>query len=170
MTFSIHAASIPVFARALRNLDGVLAKAADHAAVTGVDVETYVGMRLAPDMDPLLKQIQRASDSAKGAATRLAGLPSVALADDEATFADLRGRIARTLEIIEGVDPAALDGAEDRTVVLSLPSGALTFTGQSYLLGFALPNFFFHVTTAYAILRHAGVPLGKMDYLGRPQT
>jgi len=125
-----------------------------------------VGARLAPDMLTLAGQIQRASDSAKGAAARLAGIENPSFADDETTFADLQERIVKTRRFLEGVSAEQIDGSAARSIELNLGT-KVTFRGDDYLLNFALPNFYFHVTTAYDILRHSGVPVGKMDYLGK---
>lgn len=123
--------------------------------------------RLAPDMRPLSSQIQLASDSAKGAMARLSGGTPPAMPDTETTIDQLRARIAATIDYVKSVPAEAVDGSEERDVVLRTPSGDIPFKGLAFLTGFALPNFLFHVTTAYAILRHSGVPLGKLDFLGR---
>lgn len=168
MSFSIYEASAPVFVASLTNLQALL----DKALAEGGDETALLKARLAPDMHPLPNQIQLASDSAKGAVARLAGIEAPPMADTEASFAELKTRCRKTIDFIAGVDPVAFEGAEDREVVLKLPGGlGYRFTGRAYLTGFALPNFFFHITTAYALLRAAGVPLGKPDYLahiGRP--
>lgn len=162
MSFTIHQACAPIFVRALTNMSGFL----DKAAAAGLDEASLMEARLAPDMKPLPFQFQSASDSAKGCIARLAGIEPPAMADTETSFAELKDRCARTIAFIQSVDPAALDGAEDREVVLRFPGTEMKFTGAGFLTGFALPNFMFHVTTAYAILRHAGAPLGKLDFLG----
>ena len=162
MTISMHKASAPVFLRMLTNLDQLLAKAEDNAKARGFDPDLLVTQRLAPDMRPLSSQIQLASDSAKGAMARLSGGAPPAMPDTETTIDQLRARIAATIDYVKSVPAEAVDGSEERDVVLRTPSGDLAF-----LTGFALPNFLFHVTTAYAILRHSGVPLGKLDFLGR---
>lgn len=162
MAFGIYEASAPVFVRALNNLSAIL----DKAIQQGFDEQTLLNARLAPDMRPLTAQIQLASDTSKGAVARLAGVPNPPMADTEATVAELKDRINATLAFIRSVEPSAFDGAEDREVVLKLPSGEMQFNGAGYLTGFALPNFFFHVTTAYDILRNAGVQIGKLDFLG----
>jgi hypothetical protein len=161
MPLSLYEVSAPVFARSLADMAGWL----DKAEAEGRDEAAFMAARLAPDMRPLPAQFQMASDSAKNAVGRLAGVEAPAMADTEASFAELRDRVRRTIAFIEGVDPAAFDGAEDREVVFRVPSGGWRWSGREYLTGFALPNFFFHVTTAYAILRHAGVGLGKPDFL-----
>jgi hypothetical protein len=166
MPVSMHRASVPVFVRALKVLATLLEKGEAHAKAQGWNPDDLVADRLAEDMLPLSGQIQRASDAAKGAVARLTGVDAPAMADEEATFAQLQKRVADTLAYIQSVDPQAFEGSEDRTVELKLPGGTLTFTGEDYLFGFALPNFFFHVVTAYDILRHKGVSIGKLDYLG----
>jgi hypothetical protein len=161
MSFTIYDASAPVFINALRDMRAWL----DKAAAEKTEAE-LVEARLAPDMRPLPAQYQMASDSAKNAIARLAGIEAPAMADTETSFAELKERCDRTIAFIESVDAAALEAAEERNVELRFPNGmGYRFTGRTYLTGFALPNFFFHVTTAYAILRAAGVTLGKPDFL-----
>ena len=166
MTISLYQSSVPDFVRTLGNLSRILDKAVAHAADKGLDASTLVNARLAPDMFPLARQVQSACDAAKLATARLSGVQAPVHADTETTFGQLQERIHQTLAFLRSVDAAQIDGQEDRPVTLKTPSRELAFTGQSYLLGFALPNFFFHVTTAYAILRHEGVALGKMEYRG----
>lgn len=161
MSISIYDMSAPVFINALTDMRAWLDKA------SGTKSETeLLEARLAPDMRPLSAQFQMASDSAKGAMARLSGAEAPAMADTEASFDELRARCNRTIAFIKSVDPAKLAEAAEREVILKFPNGmGFRFTGQQFLSGFALPNFFFHVTTAYAILRAAGVPLGKQDFL-----
>lgn len=166
MPLSMHRASVPVFVRALNVLATLLDKGEAHAKAQGWNPDDLVAARLADDMLPLSGQIQRASDASKGAVARLTGVEAPAMPDEETTLAQLQKRVADTLAYIQSVAPEAFEGAETRTVELKLPGGTLTFTGEDYLLGFALPNFFFHVVTAYDVLRHKGVPIGKLDYLG----
>ncbi len=166
MSFSAYDITIPVFERGFANLSSILAKGLAHAEAAGIDPATYVEARLAADMLPLAGQIQRASDTAKGCAARLAGVTPPSFADEEVSFADLEARIARTRSFLAGIDRTALDGADARTVVLRAGGNERSFLGRDYILQHALPNFFFHVTTAYAILRQNGVPVGKRDYLG----
>lgn len=166
MSIDLHQASAPVFVHTLGALSKILDKAAAHAKAKNIDPAVLLQARLAPDMFPLVRQVQSASDAAKGCMARLAGVPVPAMPDTETTFDELRERIGRTVEFVTGVPADAVVGAEDRPVVLKLRSGELNFTAQHYLLHFALPNFFFHVTTAYDILRHNGVELGKRDFLG----
>ncbi len=168
MSISMYAASAPLFLRMLGNLDQLLEKAEANAKERGFDPNVLVTQRLAPDMRPLSAQIQLASDSAKGAMARLSGGAAPSMPDTEATIADLRTRTSNTIDYVKSVPASAIDGSEEREVVLKFPNGEMKFTGLAYLTGFVIPNFLFHVTTAYAILRHNGVPLGKMDFLGRP--
>lgn len=163
---SLYRTSIPVFVRAFGNLSAILDKAAAHAEARKFDPSVLVNARLAPDMFPLSRQVQSASDSAKGCAARLAGIDIPRFEDTETTFAELQARIAKTVAFLQGVKPAQLDGSEDRTITLKLRTREVSFTAPDYLLNFALPNFFFHVTTAYGILRHNGVDIGKTDFLG----
>lgn len=161
MSFSIFDASAPVFTNSLRNMRSWL----DKAAAEGSEAE-LLEARLAPDMRPLPAQFQMASDSAKNAMARLCGIEAPVMADSESSFAELKERCDRTIAFITGIDPGKLEGSEDREVTLRFPNGmGYRFSGKAYLTSFALPNFFFHVTTAYAILRAAGVQLGKPDFL-----
>jgi hypothetical protein len=157
---------VPALARQLRAMKGVLAKAEAHAREQGADPGQMLGLRLAPDMLPLVNQVRIACDHAKGATYRLAGREVPPLADEEASFQDLQARLDRTLELIAAVPEAEFEGAEGREVVLRTRMGEMTLTGSDYLWFFALPNFFFHATTAYDVLRANGVPLGKRDFLG----
>lgn len=162
MTFSLYQASAPVFVRSLRNMSAWLDKAEREDA----DAQALMEARLAPDMRPFPAQFQMASDSAKNAVARLTGGSAPSMPDTETSFDELRERCRRTVDYIEGVDPAAFEGAETREVVMKFPNGmGYRWQGAEYLTGFALPNFFFHVTTAYALLRAAGVPVGKPDFL-----
>ena len=167
MTISIHSASAPLFVRMLGNLNGWLEKAQGHAEVKKFDSANYLGLRLAPDMLPFSRQIQIASDTAKGCVARLAGVELPKFEDNEATIDELRARIAKTIDFIQSVPADKFEGAETRDVELPRRSGEpLRFKGEAYLKHFALPNFFFHATTAYALLRHNGVDVGKTDFLG----
>ncbi len=162
MSFSIYAASAPVFASALTNIQAWI----DKTAAEGKDEAAIVAARLAPDMAPFSAQIQMASDTAKFAVARLTGVEAPSMPDTEKSFAELKQRCQRTADFIRGVDPAAFDGADEREVVLKFPNGmGYRFDGAGYLTGFALPNFYFHVTTAYALLRANGVTIGKPDFL-----
>lgn len=167
MSLSMHSVSVPVIQRMLGNLLKWLDKAEAHAQARKFSPDNYLALRLAPDMLPLLKQIQIASDNAKGCVARLAGQEIPKWDDTETTLADVRARIQRTLDYVASVPAAAFEGSETREIVIPLRNrDPLVFTGENYLRHFALPNFYFHVTTAYALLRHAGVELGKGDYLG----
>jgi len=168
MTISMHSASAPVFGRMLGNLLAWLDKAEAHATARKFDGANYLGLRLAPDMLPFTRQIQIASDAAKGCMARLAGQELPSWEDNEASVADLRARIQKTIDYVRNFEPAQIDGSEGREITIPRRSGEpLKLTGEAFLKHYALPNFFFHMTTAYALLRHAGVDLGKADYLGR---
>lgn len=162
----MYRASVPVVLKALTNLKAILGKAEAWAAEKGIKDATVLNARLALDMLPFSKQIQLVSDTAKGVAARLGGVENPSYADEETTFADLHDRLQKTIDFVKSVDAAGFAGSETREVVLKFPNRMIEFKGLDYLTGFALPNLFFHVTTAYAILRHSGVPLGKSDYLG----
>jgi hypothetical protein len=163
----MYQASVPVFTKTLGNLAGILDKAAAFAAAKKVDESVLLGYRLAPDMLTLAKQIQIATDHAKGAPARLAGIEAPVFENTEASFTEFKVRIDKILAFIGTLKPAQIDGSEDRDISLKIGGNVLSYQGQPYLLHFALPNFFFHVTTAYAILRHCGVDLGKKDFIGQ---
>ena len=167
MSLSMYQASIPVFTRMLGNLSAILKKAEANAEARKIDPSVFVNARLAPDMHPLSRQIQIATDAVKGGAARLAGVEIPSFPDTETTFAELHERIAKTIAFLETFKPAQIDGSEERTITLKLGPTEVSFPGQTYLLNFVIPNFFFHLTTAFAILRHNGVDVGKMDFLGR---
>ena len=162
----MYKASVPVILNALTNLKAILGKAEAWAGEKGIKDATVLNARLALDMLPFSKQIQLVSDTAKGAAARLGGVENPPYADQEATFAELHERLQKTIDFVQSVDTKGFDGSESRDIVLKFPSRTIEFKGLDYLTGFVLPNMFFHVTTAYAILRHSGVPIGKSDYLG----
>lgn len=162
MPLSMSQASVPLFLRALRNLSEILKKGEAHA-----DAATLAEARLYPDMLTLAGQIQRASDAAKACVARLSGTEAPSFPDEEKTFAELQARIQKTIDYVKSVPPAQIDGSETREIRFRAGKNEYTFTGVQYLQGFAIPNFFFHVTVAYAILRHKGVAVGKMDFLGR---
>lgn len=166
MSVSLYDVSIPIFTLTLSNLSAILDKAAAHAEGKKVDPKVVAGARLIVDMLPLSSQIQIACDTAKGAASRLAGVEVPKHEDTEATIAELKARIAKTIEFIKTIKPEQLQGAETREIVLKFPQSTLKFTGINYLTNFVLPNLFFHVTVAYALLRKNGVDLGKRDFLG----
>ena len=171
MSISMHSASVPVFARMLQNMLNWLDKAQQHAETKKFDTANYLGLRLAPDMLPFTKQIQIATDAAKGCTARLAGIEVPKWDDNEASFDELRARIRRTIDFVQSVPAQSIVGSEEREVALPMRSGdTMKFAGQRYLEHWALPNFFFHVTTTYALLRHAGVDLGKADFLRGAQV
>jgi uncharacterized protein len=166
MSLSMYQASIPVFVRMLGNLSAVLDKGAVFAEARKVDPSVLINSRLAPDMLPLSRQVQIASDGAKGCAARLAAIEVPSFPDTEASFPELQARIAKTRDFLNGIAAGQIDGSEERPVSLKFGGTPISFRGQDYLLTFALPHVLFHVTTAYNILRHNGVEIGKMDYLG----
>ena len=163
---SMYQASVPAFLQMLNSLSAILGKAEAFAAERKIDPAVLLGCRLAPDMFPLIRQVQIATDHAKGCCARLAGVEVPKFADDETTFADLRARIARTIEFVQGFEPGDIDGSEERDLTIMAGSRELRFKGQQYLVSFVLPNFYFHATTAYDILRHCRLPIGKRDFLG----
>lgn len=166
MSISMHSASVPIFVRMLGNINVWLDKAEAHAAAKKFEPSVYLAARLAPDMLPFTRQIQIASDSAKFGIARLAGIEAPKFEDNEASFADLRERIRKTIEFIESVPAAQIDGTEEKDITVPRRAGPVVMKGEFYLKHFVMPNVFFHVTTTYALLRHNGVELGKNDYLG----
>lgn len=168
MPLSMYQASAPRFINTLNNLSAILDKAAAHAEARKIDPLALTAFRLFPDMFPLTRQVQIACDAAKGAVARLAGVEVPKHEDTEKTFDELKERIAKTIAFVRSVKPALIDGSEEKEITLKVGGRDLKFTGMQYLLGFALPNFYFHVTTTYAILRHNGIEIGKTDFLGNP--
>jgi hypothetical protein len=168
MTISMYQACAPRFVNLLRNLSTLIEKADAHCAAKKIDPAALTTFRLYPDMFPFTRQVQIACDTAKGAVARLAGVEIPKHEDIEQTFAELKSRIAKTIDFIESVKPERIDGSEEKEIVLPMRSGERRFKGMQYLLGFAYPNFYFHVTTAYNILRHNGVEIGKTDFIGKP--
>ncbi|MDE2092128.1 MAG: DUF1993 domain-containing protein [Gammaproteobacteria bacterium] len=166
MSLSMYQASLPVFIRMLNNLSALLKKGEAHAQTRKIDPAVFTGARLAPDMFPLVRQVQIATDQVKGCAARLAGMEVPVYEDKEQSFADLYARIDKTVAFLKTIKPAQIDGSEARSVQLPMRDKTLTLKGQDYLFERVYPNFFFHVTTAYAILRHNGVDIGKGDFLG----
>jgi hypothetical protein len=166
MSLSMHSCSVPAFVRGLTQMLVWLDKAQAHAESRKFDPSNYLGLRLAPDMLPFTRQIQIATDGPKGCVARLAGIEVPKWEDGEATLDDLRARIRKCIDYVQSIPATQIDGSEGREIVVPLRSGELRFTGEQYLKTFVLPNFYFHATTTYALLRHAGVPLGKADFLG----
>jgi hypothetical protein len=167
MTVSMHAASVPLFRQLLGSLDEVLKKGEAFAEEKKIDPAVLLQARLAPDMLPLIRQVQIASDAAKGAVARLAGQEPPSFPDEETSFAQLHERMAKTLALLEGMDAARFEGSEDREITVKLRDRTLTMPGLIFLMQWAIPNFTFHCTTAYDILRHNGVEIGKRDFLGK---
>ena len=168
MPISMYQASAPRFANTLRNLAGILDKAKAHAEAKKIDEQVLTSSRLYPDMFALARQVQVACDTAKGAVARLAGIEIPKHEDTEKTFDELKERIAKTLAFIDSVKAAQVDGSEDRDLVIKLGPREVQWKGMQYLLGFALPNFYFHAASAYGILRHNGLELAKRDFIGNP--
>lgn len=166
MALSMYQASIPVYIRALNILSTLLEKGEQYAKENGIDAQLLLDAKLAPDMYNLVAQVQRASDTSKATAERLSGKPAPRMPDTEKTFAELHARIAKTVTYLKTIDAADLQGSEKRTVTLTAGDLKRDFKGDDYLLTFALPNFYFHITTAYDILRHSGVRIGKQDFIG----
>ena len=165
---TLYDISIPPMIRSLTSMAAFLEKGRAWAVEQGVAEADLTDARLYPDMGPLTAQIQRASDAAKGVAVRIGEVENVPFPDEEVTFDDLAARIAKTIAFLKTAEAKDFEGKGKAEVVLKFPNGEMKFTGHDYIIGFALPNFYFHVTTAYAILRMKGVPVGKMDFLGAP--
>ena len=169
MTISMYKASVPIFVQFLTGLSALLDKAAAYADAKKVDPSVLLNTRLAPDMFPLVRQVRAATDHAINACGRLAGAQLPSFSNAEATIPELKERISKTIEFLKGLKPAQIDGSEAKDIKITLPSGATReYTGQSLLLNNSLPNFYFHCTTAYDILRHCGIELGKRDFMGTP--
>ncbi|MBN8946870.1 DUF1993 domain-containing protein [Rhodanobacter sp. UC4450_H17] len=166
MTLSMYQASVPVFVRALGNLNHVLQKGEQHAKSKNVSDEVLLQVRLIPDMLPLIKQIQIACDMATRGAARLAGVEPKSFEDNETTLPQAYDRIARAIDYVKSFSAEQIDGSETRTIVMKTRAGEVTLEGQAYLFGFTIPNLFFHCTTAYNILREAGTDIGKKDFIG----
>ena len=167
MALSLYDLSVPVFSRGLGQLTHVLEKSLAHAKANDIDPAALVDAKLAPDMITLAGQVQRASDASKLGVARISGIAAPSFPDEEKTYDELLARIAKTQAFLATVDRTLIDGQEERQVTIKSREGEAHFTAQRYLLQFALPNFFFHVTTAYDVLRHKGMPIGKRDYLGK---
>jgi hypothetical protein len=167
LKISMHQASVPVFVRALNNLAAILEKAAAYAEAKKIDPAALINFRLYPDMLPLSKQVQIASDSAKGGVARLAGSEPPKYEDNEASIPELVARLRKTVSYLESIKPEQIDGSEDKTVTWKTQTSTRTMQGMPYLLSHVTPNVYFHVTTAYGILRHCGLEIGKQDFLGK---
>lgn len=168
MTISMYQASVPPIVKCLQNLINILEKGAAHAEAKKIDPSVLINSRLYPDMHPLSKQVQIASDLTRRGIARLAGVEAPAMADDETTFPQLIDRLHNTIAYLETITPAQIDGTEQKHINLPLGKHSIEFAGMPYLISFILPNVYFHATTTYNILRHSGVELGKMDFLGKP--
>lgn len=166
MSFSLHHSSVAVFERSLQAFSAILDKAAAHAEANRFDPAIYLTLRLRPDMFAFGRQVQAFCDHAKNSASRLAGTEPPKFEDAEASLDDLKARIQKTLEVLAGLDPSAVDAGADREIVFPLGPNRAKMSGANYMTHFALPNFYFHLVTAYDILRYAGVPVGKRDFLG----
>lgn len=169
MTISIFDQTVSALSRMLLNLDRIVAKAEEYAKEKNIDPAVLVQARLYPDMLPFVSQVRIATDTAKGAAARLSGTELPKWPDDEVTFEDVHARIGKALDYLATFKPEQFEGAEDKPIEMKFPNRTLNFSGREYILGFVLPNFYFHATTAYNILRHNGLPVGKLDYLGGTQ-
>ena len=166
MSLTMYQASIPAFVRMLDNLSTILNKAAAHAEAKKIAPAIFINARLAPDMFPLSRQVQIATDMVKGCAARLAGIEVPSYEDNEATFEELQARVAKTIAFLQSIRAEQIDGSEERDITVKFGSREFNFLGQAYLVDFVIPNFHFHLTSTYAILRHNGVDIGKMDYIG----
>jgi uncharacterized protein len=166
MQISMYRASVPVFGRALRNLIAILRKAEAHAAERRIDPAVLLNYRLAPDMFALTRQVQVATDMAKGCVSRLAGVEIPSYEDKEATFGDLIARVEKCIAYLESFKPTQIDDTEEKTIVLKRPTGDVSYPGLQYLLEYVTPNVYFHCSATYAILRHCGVDIGKKDFIG----
>lgn len=168
MTISMFQASVPRFVNVLGNLANILDKAQAHVEARKIPPAALMEFRLFPDMLPMKSQVQIACDTAKGVVARLAGVEIPVFEDTETTLEELKARVQRTIDFIQTITPSQVDGTEDREIITKRGDKETRYTGMQFLLGHAVPNFYFHVTTAYAILRHNGVEVGKRDYLGKP--
>ena len=166
MPITMHQAAFPPVIRTLNALSTILDKAAAHCEARKIDPSVLLNYRLAPDMYPLARQIQIVTDQAKGMAARLGGAEVPGYPDTETTIDELKARLAKTVDFVQSIQAEAFEGSEDRQITLKMRSGELSFKGLTYAFGFVLPNFYFHAATAYDILRHAGVELSKMDFMG----
>lgn len=168
MTISMYQASVPRITNMLNNLGAILDKAQAHVDAKKLDAAALTNARLFPDMLAMNRQVHIATDTAKGVVARLAGVEIPAYEDNEVSFADLKARVDKTVAFVQSFSPEQIDGTEDKTIVTKRGDKETHYTGMQFLLGHAMPNVYFHVTTAYNILRHNGVEIGKRDYLGQP--
>jgi uncharacterized protein len=166
MAISMYQASVPGFIRTLDAVSAILDKAVEHASQRKIEPAVLLNARLFPDMFPFVRQVQLTCDFAKGASARLAGIENPKFADTEASFDELKARIAKTVDFVKSLKPAQIDGSEGRDITIPIGGDSMHFKGQPYLLFFVLPNFYFHAATAYDILRHSGIPVGKRDFIG----
>ncbi|HLU05870.1 MAG TPA: DUF1993 domain-containing protein [Woeseiaceae bacterium] len=169
MAISVFDQTVSVMSRMLLNLDAIVSKAEVYAEEKKIAPEALIQARLYPDMLPFVSQVRIATDTAKGAASRLAGSEMPKWADDEVTFDEIHARIRKALNYLAGFNQEQFEDSETRNIELKFPNRTLQFTGRDYILGFVLPNFYFHVTTAYNILRHNGLEIGKLDFMGAPE-
>jgi hypothetical protein len=168
MTISMYKTSVPIFVQFLTSMSAVLDKAAAHCEAKKIEPATLLNMRLYPDMFPLMRQLRAVTDHAISGTARLAGAELITFPNNEASFAEVKDRIAKTIDFVKSFKPVQIDGTEDKEIVVKFSSGERKFKGQAFLLNFCLPNFYFHATTAYDILRHCGIELGKRDFMGTP--
>ncbi|MDT2019633.1 DUF1993 domain-containing protein [Methylocella sp. CPCC 101449] len=168
MAISMYKASVPIFVQFLTALSNVLDKADSHIETKKLDPVYFLNMRMYPDMFPFVRQVRAVTDHAVSACSRLAGIEPVKFEGNESSIADLKVRIGKAIDFIKAIKPEQIDGTEDKEIVIAFPSGERKFTGQSLLLNFSLPNFYFHTTTAYDLLRKNGVDIGKRDFMGVP--
>jgi hypothetical protein len=170
MTVSMYTISVPIFAQYLNAQSGCIDKAVAHIEAKKLDADFFLNMRLFPDMYDYTRQVQQASTHAMRACSALAGAAPIDLPNTEKSFAELKARLAKTVDYVKGFKPAQIDGTDDKEVTLKLGTNERKFTGQALLLNFILPNFYFHCTTAYDILRHCGIELVKRDFMGTPAS
>jgi hypothetical protein len=168
MTISMYKTSVPIFVQFLTSMSAMLDKAAMHCEAKKIEPATLLNMRLFPDMFPLVRQLRAVTDHAISGTARLAGAELITFPNNEASFAEVKDRIAKTIDFVKSFKPVQIDGTEDKEIVLKFGTFEMKFTGQAFLLNFSLPNFYFHDTTAYNILRELGVEVGKRDFMGRP--
>ena len=169
MSISMYKASVPIFVQFLSALSGILDKAAAYSETKKCDATVLTGMRLAPDMHPLAWQVRSTTNHAVRACSLIAGVTAPELGDNQSTVSELKERIATTIDFVKSIKPEQMDGQEDKEIVLKFGANEFKFTGLTFLLNFCLPNFYFHAATSYDILRHAGVDLGKRDFMGTPR-